>query len=238
MGIIVYNGISSQDYGIQVEHPPEYAYPARDYEIQHVPGRNGDIVLDKGSYQNVERVYDIAFGSYEQEFTTMANKVSEWLHLPSGYARLEDSYETEYYRMAVYEESGSLENLYSRAGRTTIKFNCKPQRFLKLGDQTTKFTKNGILENPTGFEALPVITIKGGTGGAFLSIGKYAIYISEINSSIIIDSEIQDVYNGTENRNSYVTLSDGFPRLLPGKNEISFEGSITSVEIIPKWWTL
>ena len=53
-----------------------------------------------------------------------------------------------------------------------------------------------------------------------------------------IDSELQDAYKGTTNCNSLVTLSNGFPKLIKGENEISFSGGITSVEVIPKWWTL
>lgn len=237
MGVVIFNGVSSLDYNIQVEHPPEYAYPERDYEIQHVPGRNGDVVLDKGSYQNVERSYDIAVGSYEEDYTVMVNRVSEWLHSSTGYAKLEDSYEPEYYRLAMYKEGGSVENLYGQAGRTTINFNCKPQRFLKMGNKSIKFTKTGILRNPTLFNALPIITVKG-SGKGVLRVGDYVVTISAIKSSITINSEIQDAYNGTTNRNADVALEVGFPKLLPGENEVSFSGGIMSVEVVPKWWTL
>ncbi len=237
MGIVIFNGISSREYDIQVEHPPGYETPEKDYDITHVPGRNGDIVIDNGSYQNVSRTYQIAVGSLQKNFTTMANYISEWLHSTSGYARLEDSYEPDYYRLAYYEESGNIENILEHAGRATIAFNCKPQRFLKSGDQTFTFTGKGVLRNPTRFESLPIINVKGSGSGA-LQIGSYTVTISAINTSITIDSEIQDAYSGTINRNSLVTLSNGFPKLTAGENTISYSGGITSVEVIPKWWTL
>ena len=62
MGVITFNGIASDKLDIQVEHPPGYETPKKDYEIVHVPGRNGDVYIDKGSYQNVSRTYDIAMG--------------------------------------------------------------------------------------------------------------------------------------------------------------------------------
>lgn len=237
MGIIIFNNVSSKDYHIQVEHPPEYVFPKRDYIIQHVPGRNGDIVLDTGSYQNAKRTYQIAVGSFEENYTTMVNKISEWLHSASGYARLEDSYEPEYYRLAMYEDEGTIENIFGQAGRTTISFNCKPQRFLKSGDILATFNKGGTLSNPTNFTSLPVITVKGNGNGVF-RIGDFTVIISEINSEIVIDSEIQDCYSGSNNRNSYVKLNNGFPKIIAGENEISFSGGITSMEVIPKWWTL
>lgn len=237
MGAVIFNSRSSEDYGIQVEHPPGYSYPERDYEVTHVPGRNGDIVLDKGSYKNVEREYEIAIGSTEEDFVNMANRIAEWLHSSSGYARLEDSYEPEYYRMALYEEDGEIENILFHAGEVKIKFNCKPQRFLKQGEKSVSFEKEGVLLNPTGFSSLPYIVAKG-TGEGTITIGDYTVTISEVNEETVIDSEIQDCYSGSDNRNSYVTLSNGFPKLITGLNSISFSGGITSVEVTPRWWTL
>ena len=135
MGIIMFNGASSKDYGIEVEHPPKYNYPERDYTIVHVPGRNGDLVLDSESYQNVERVYELAIGEYHGDFTVLANRLSTWLHSARTYARLEDSYEPEYYRMALYQEGTSIENFFHQGGRVEVTFNCKPQRFLKEGEK-------------------------------------------------------------------------------------------------------
>lgn len=237
MGFIIFNGISSKDYHIQVEHPPGYDTPERDYEVVHVPGRNGDVVIDKGSYQNKDRSYEIAIGSEDRFFPEMANDISEWLHSAVGYARLEDSYEPEYYRMAVYKEETEIENILFHAGRVTVKFNCKPQRFLKAGDMAVKFTSSGILKNPTRQIALPIITVYGSNAGV-LTIGEYIVNISNIRDSVVINSEMQDAYNGLTNRNADIILTKGFPKLKKGETEISFSGGITSVEVIPKWWTL
>lgn len=237
MGLIVYNGISSRDYHIQVEHPPGYETPERDYEIIHVPGRNGDLVIDTGAYKNVSRIYEIAVGSYFRHFTPMVNGVAEWLHSASGYARLEDTYEPEYYRLAMYEEATNIENILNQAGRATISFNCKPQRFLKSGDRTIEISNPATLYNPTKYVALPIITVKG-TGGGTLTVGDYTVTISDMESFVVIDSEMQDAYMGETNMNPYVTLDNGFPKLIAGENKISYTGGITAVEVIPKWWTL
>lgn len=238
MGVIIFNGQSSKDYGIEVEYFPKYETPSRDYDVIHVPGRNGDIYIDKGSYSNVNRNYDISFASLERDqYVPMANRVSEWLHSPLDYARLEDSYEPEYYRLAVYYEETSMDNILNQGGRTTISFNCKPQRFLKSGDRPIIFTENGVLKNPTSFPSLPIITVSGDGSGEF-SIGKYLISIEEIGLPITINSEIQDAYTNDINRNYDVVLYSGFPKLESGLNEISFSGGIKSLEVIPKWWTL
>lgn len=237
MGVVIFNGVSSKDYGIVVEHPPNYEIPERDCEITHIPGRNGDLIVDNGSFKNVEREYELAIGSYDATFASIANLLSEWLCAGVGYRRLEDSYEPEYYRLASYHESNSIENIYFHGGRMTAVFDCKPQRFLKLGETTVKFAEPGTIFNPTGFASLPTVTIKG-SGIGVLSIGGYSISISELADGLTINSDLQDVYLGTLNKNSVVTLANGFPKLAPGENNISFSGGITSVEVVPKWWTL
>lgn len=243
MGVVIFNGRSSADYGIQVEHPPEYQTPAKDYEIIHIPGRNGDLVIDNGSYQNVSRQYQIAIGDEKENFTDMANRISEWLNSASGYARLEDSYEPEYYRMAMFQDEVSIENILQHAGRATIEFNCKPQRFLKSGEEVISISKkHTILRNPTGFSSLPRIKVWG-MGPGYLKIGMRSVSISQIRYSIILDSELQEVYRdkdgeGDVNRNSDVTLSNGFLEFKPGDNEILYNGGVSDLEVIPRWWTL
>lgn len=237
MGIVIFNHVSSKDYGIQVEHPPEYQTPARDYELIHIPGRNGDLVIDNGSYQNVNRSYQIAIGDERRDFTDMANIIAEWLHSASGYARLEDSYEPEYYRMAMFQSELSIENIMQHAGRVTVEFNCKPQRFLKSGEEILQLPLDAVLRNPTGFHSLPSITVYG-SGQGELAVNGQSIAITNINGFIVLDSDIQDAYKGSVNRNSDIILYNGFPRFIPGENNITWRGGIKNVEVIPRWWTL
>lgn len=235
MGVITFNNIESDTYGIQVEIPPSYTMPERDYEVIHIPGRSGDIVIDKKSYKNVPRIYRIAVGSHTESYDTQVQRISEWLHSASGYARLEDTYDPDVYRMAMYSEENEISNIYNQAGRTTITFNCKPQRFLKDGDYVIKITASRTIQNKTYQTALPIIDVKG-TGEGILTINGNPIEISSIAGNITINSEIQDVYSHTINSNDKVIFSKGFPILTPGGNTIEFSGGITSVEVTPKWW--
>jgi len=237
MGIITFNNQSSEDIFV-VEHPPEYEMAERNYNIVPIPGRNGDLTMDMGSYKNVNRSYPIAIGAINGNYVAMANAVSDWLHSASGYARLEDSYEPDYYKMAMYSEEKSIDNILQQAGRATITFNRMPQRFLKTGDLKTIIAGPQTLTNPTKYTALPIITVKG-NGDGVLHVGDYTVTLTNIIGSIDLNCEIGDAYNGMTNLNMYVTVANRkFPKLVPGGNLISFTGSITSVEIVPKWWTI
>lgn len=234
MGVIIFNNKSSADCRIQVAHPPGYAYPERDYTITHIPGRNGDIIQDNGCYKNVERTYEVSFDAPNEDFATYANAVSAWLHSTTGYARLEDSYEPDYYRMATYQESNIFENLYNQAGTATIVFECKPQRFLKTGDNIIAIQNSLTIMNPTGFEAYPLFKVTGTSG--VLTVNGNSITFSSIDGFVMLDCELQDAYKETTNKNS--TVSGTFPVLKPGSNTISWTGGISSVTMKPRWWTI
>ena len=234
MGVIIFNNKSSADCRIQVAHPPGYAYPERDYTITHIPGRNGDIIQDNGCYKNVERTYEVSFDAPNEDFATYANAVSAWLHSTTGYARLEDSYEPNYYRMATYQESNIFENLYNQAGTATIVFECKPQRFLKTGDNTIAIQNSLTIMNPTGFEAYPLFKVTGTSG--VLTVNGNSITFSSIDGFVMLDCELQDAYKENINKNS--TISGTFPVLKPGSNTIRWTGSISSVTMKPRWWTI
>lgn len=247
MGIVIYNGVSSLDLHTLVQHPPEYAFPEKDCESTHVPGRNGDIITDTGTWQNVDRTYDMAIDARQISYTEVATNLVQWLHSSSKYTKLEDSYEPDYYRMAIYKNSGSISNLFQKAGVLEVTFNCKPQRYLKSGNEPTRFVDNptgtdlpnmSYYRNPTGFTAKPSIEVYG-TGSGTIYVGNYMVTVNDILDGMVIDSEIQDVYYGSINCNQRVSF-DEFPLLLPGddSNLITFTGGITSIEITPRWWTL
>lgn len=241
MGVIVFNGISSKDVGIEVETFPEYTIPEREYEAIHVPGRNGDVIIDNGTYKNVSRSYQVSIATYDIPYHQKMSGVAKWLHSAPGYARLEDSYEPDFYHLAYYNESVSIENLFNEAGKATIKFVCKPQRFYKSGEQIVTFNSNGSIQNGTVNIALPkIIVTKNGLQGT-VTVGDATLTIlASSGDTIIIDSELQDIYDPLgANKNSVVTFDDGiFPLLNPGLNTVSFTGGVTKVEIIPRWWTI
>ena len=237
MGIIKYNGISTDEVGIVVETPPDYEIPERNYEIIPVPGRNGDVVIDLNSYKNVVREYNIAIGEEDGDFSVLSSKIANWLYSGHGYLRLEDSYLPEYYMMAAVIAPNNIINILQQAGRATVQFNRKPQRFLKSGDRQITVTKQTTLFNPTQFNSKPLIIVNG-TGSGVVNIGGYSVKIDNLEDEITIDCELEESYKGTNNQNKKVTLSNGYPLLVPRDNIVNFSGGITKVTIIPRWWTI
>ena len=242
MGVVVFNGVSSKDYGIEVETFPTYEIPEREYESIHVPGRNGDVIIDNGTYKNVSGKYKVSIATWDKiSYSQKMAGVAKWLHSSSGYARLEDSYAPEIYRMAYYNKALSIENLFNQAGRGTIEFICKPQRFLKSGEFPVEFTGTGKIQNRTDNIALPKILVTTDDTVGTVTVGAATVSIAAgAGTNIILDSELQDAYTALgANKNSVVTLQQGmFPVLYPGENIVAITGGVTKIEIIPNWWII
>lgn len=240
MGSVVYNGKSSLDFHIHVEHPPKYRIPEKDIELIRIPGRSGDLVKDYGTYKNVLREYDISIASHEIPFSVLADRISMWLHSSvHGYARLEDSYEPKYFRQAFYQEETEVENILAHGGRATIAFVCKPQRYLKIGEHPQEFTAtdNVGLRNPTNMPAKPLIRVY---GAGQLGVGDCTLTITAHNNAYIdIDCDMQDCFFGATNLNQNVTLAQHrFPTLKVGTTGFSLGSGITKVIVWPRWWCL
>ena len=158
-----------------------------------------------------------------------------------GYQRLEDSIHPEYFRIGNFTSSIIPRMSRDRQLSTfELKFNCKPQKYLKTGEDSVTMTGSGnILINPTFYEARPLIAISG-TGTGVITINNQSVTISQNSGNFVIDCELEDAYSSYSraNYNSYITLSgNNFPVLQSGENAIGTTNSMT-ITITPRWWTI
>lgn len=227
---LIFNGKSSADFGVWISGGGTFNAPSRDADVETVPGRNGTLIFDNGRYNNISVVYP-AFIS--RQFAQRIDAFRAFMASQTGYQRLEDSYHPEEFRLASFrngiEVSTAVRNL---GGTFDIEFDCKPQRFLKSGEKLTAYASGAKIINPTQFEALPIIRASG--NGSITLNGK-TITISGNSGLIYIDCDLQDAYNGSINKNGYITPT--FPKLSPGSNTLTYSG-VTNVAVMPRWWTL
>jgi len=235
MNTFEFNGVNCAEYGAYVHS----MYPAnvarRSEEIVQIPGKNGDLVLPNGSFQNVEVEYQVFFKS--DYMSNYAALVAALLSV-DGYAILRDSRNENYFRMARLTNWES--DVVSRdlvAGAAVLTFDCMPQRFLVSGLVIQTFLQSGYITNQTSFTAKPNIRVYGyGT----VTIGNVTITIQQNQLEYIdIDCEAMAAFNGAVNANSLVSMSsDSFPVLAPGTTGISMTGNVSSIQIQPRWWTV
>lgn len=115
--------------------PINFPTPEKDVEVYEVPGRSGDLIVDYGSYKNVEITAEIAIQATAPDtFLTLYDALRASIMVQSGYQRLEDSLYTNEYRLA--RSTGvEMQQADSMRGTATITFNAKPQRYLTSGEE-------------------------------------------------------------------------------------------------------
>lgn len=232
----IFGGRSSLDFDIRVEKCPRFSAAQRIVERQTVPGRSGDLLIDTGTYSNINQAYEIWFRNPQRPTVQAAREIALWLLSGQGYIRLEDSYDPDIFRQALFAGPLDVENWMLTHGRAQLEFDCKPQRFFKSGQFPLQIVSGQYLVNP-GMPALPLIQITG-TGDGQLVVGGSTVDITDMAGGITLDCEIQDAYNGTLNLNNNITVTGGWPVLEMGQTAVAFSGGITAVEITPRWWTL
>ncbi len=228
---LYFDGKASTDYGLYITDAGIYSRPARKYDKVHVPGRNGDLILEEESFDNQEVTYPaILVNDYDNNYDAW----EAFLLAHKGYHKLSDSYKPDEFRMATFSRIEDVKTKTNAKGGTfKMIFDCKPQRYLKSGEKKHEITSfPAAFKNPTQFKAYPLITLY---GSGTLTIGDISIVLNTTSASVVIDCELCEALVAAENLN--ITTTGGkFPYLAAGLNTITWTGS--KIEIIPRYYTI
>ena len=193
---LTYDGVDSSSFGVFISGEGAFDAPARRGEMISIPGRNGSLFMDEGVFENITVEYPAFIGTgYESLFRQKLGDLRSWLSSRGNYKRLTDTYHPDEFRLGVYKEGLEVDPQHiTRAGKFTMKFDCKPQRFLVSGEDPVVFFSNGTIVNPTLFAASPLIKVTGNGTVAFGENGEYRFIVSNNTDTIWIDSEIMEAY--------------------------------------------
>ncbi|MBR3320689.1 MAG: hypothetical protein IKG04_01945 [Exiguobacterium sp.] len=238
-----YDGIDSLDYDLYITSGSVYDAPERVVDMIKVPGRNGNLAIDQGRFENIDVEYDVYTKDRSQ--TVFAQNIQDFrneLCSRHTYLQLSDDYNPNEFRLGIYKSGLEVEADIDRAGSIKLVFDCKPQRYLTSGQTSQTFTEAGSITNPTLFASSPLIVV---TGFGDLGIGSQTLTIEGDDSSqvVYIDCDIQEAWTmsgGVQSPANDLIQNAGeaFPTLNPGSNGISLGGNISSVVITPRWWQL
>ena len=123
-----FNGTSTAQLGLIVSGVSIFGAGSRKVEKAGIPGRNGDLQIELGGFNNYSVRYIV---SITDNFTTTAEAVREWLLESKGYCELTDTYHPDEIRRACFNSDieFTTTSLY-KYGQATIQFDCLPQRYL------------------------------------------------------------------------------------------------------------
>ena len=228
------DGIDARSAGIQLQAPIKFSEAVPVVEAQTIPGRNGDLIWETGSYEN--RSGSASCFCLQKDVEKAVSSAGRFLMGKKGYRRLETSDDPDHYWMARVENSPQIAMRLRTLAPFEIGFDCKPQRFVKAGENAIVFNASGSLFNQYGQIALPFITLYG-QGAGRLTIGNCVVDVKALDGTLYLDSDTQNAYNDNGNQNLNIN-APVFPVLGDGEIPIAFSGGIERVEIIPRWWEL
>lgn len=240
------SGEKSSDHGLYISGDKTFNSAEKEYEKVSVPGRDGDLIMSGSRFKNVNLTYHgIVIDNYEDNTAFLRS----WLLSGNGYKVLRDNYHPDEYRLATFSGPMDFSTLMLTAGETDITFDCKPQRWLNSGARFYEFNVRESINNETMFAAKPIIRVHANydTLGGEIMIGNYEINISPILNAeyVDIDCDLMNCHHESSNYNDAISVANSkWPVLEPitslnhGKTIIDYDGDISKIEIMPRWWKL
>ena len=212
-------------------------------DVKIASGRTAwSIQLDSSLYEAGDEIYGTVSGTYR-----ILSETSVKLSAISGYG-IEGS--------TIYTYSNGKPDVTFIAGtaNTVATWNETETDYVyQLSSPSTRYQFTLTTSIVIAYDGENTITVTcnaslSGTGANYLSFSKSNTFLDIYTDSLIgglghptyIDLEIGEAYKyyngGLIPLNSIVHMPAKLPTLLPGDNTISFDGTITSLKVIPRWW--
>ena len=258
MSYFSFNGKSCKEFGLTVEAIPNFLSARRKTEVFQIPGKSGDFIYQNGRYENLTQEYDVFLSPGEESYISAAKKIANWLGNVTGYARLEDDYDPDSFRMAYFAGPLDMTNWFRRKGRATLEFICRPQRYRKTGEAElsvsfgTPIINTGMPAEPYVSITYPDITANENTKTVILLNGKpwFTAEYMTYGGTVTVDTYTGKIHSTAYSAYPIDFQADMDLKLEPGENIIEVQlqdctgGSASTddhtptVKIIPRWWDL
>ena len=226
MGVII-NNQNTKTLGFALVGRPSIASAEKKYETTEVEGRDGSLTRFLG-YEDLK--FSLNFNILFQSDIKQKLREIKGVLAQAGTLSFDDS--PNFYYKIKQAQISETESVIKASGVFSVDFVAEPYEYQKTS-LTSYTTKPINLNNQTTTTALPIIKVTG-TGTVVLNVNGTGITLTGLTSSIVLDSELQEAYAGlTTNMNS--NMNGEFPVLKIGSNSITWTGTVTKVEIDPKW---
>lgn len=220
--MLLWNNIELRNKGIIVEKTPTISKGKKRINTYEIEGRNGVLMLDKGTYESF-------VVSVECHFDTTKTNINEIKEFLDGYGTLSFDGLTEYEAMIQNQiQFDKVQNFK----KFVIQFLCNPiskdinytevqvtnnEFLLYIGDATANMN--------------PIINIVG-DGELSITFNNKTFYLYDLDPLLTytLDCENKEIYN-SNGINCSNQMQYDFPYLISGNNIIETMGTISSFEI-------
>lgn len=226
-----WRGVSSDAHGVVVRSLPAPMTGPQRLTTVVVPGRHGALHLMENARDEVLLNIE-CYLPYEQGVSVSdLRTITGWL---SGSGRLTLSDQPGvYYEGAILDSiafqpvvPGYVDRLF------TVPVWVKPHAYVMNVSDIALTVSGTEITNPYSAESEPVIKVTG-SGDVTLDVGGIDVEL-DVDGYITLDCEARLAHKDGALAGSRVNLSE-WPTLRPGKNVISWTGTVTTVTISPRW---
>lgn len=224
MAEIMYNGISSREFGLRIENNVVYELSSNDVEALPVPGRDGVLLVDNKRLNPVDR--NIPFILIDEVFPKIS-KISEWLGA-KGWHELELSWDSDFVYKATNINTISIEEVLRQFGKFQAVFLVHPIKYYKDSLNAQPVSNGETVLNRGNVPAQPKLELTGSGDGVITINGRRTV-LENVQGSIILDMEKKLVYRDGLTEWDKLVREEGavYPYLDPGNNTISWTGDFT-----------
>lgn len=198
-----FDGKNISDFHVKVGDSGIYEAPVRSVQHSYIPRKNGSFITDNRYFEDVIIFYQaVMTEGFGESYDDLRAFLSDHANT---YFRLEDEFRPNHFRMAKFEKISGLRFTKHKA-RFDIYFRCKPQLFLKSGEQSVTV------------DELVTSTIKG-------SIVHVDLADDESIVDVLIDLNPQQEGGGTPSTTNIRPIKkiNGWKLIKTGKNLLPFE---------------
>lgn len=220
--MVLWNNTDLRTKGIIVEKIPTITKPKKRFDTHEIEGRNGVLIVDKGTYDT----FIVSLSCHFNE----TNSIDEIKSFLDGFGKLSIDGVREY--EAILRNNIDFEEILTSGFRKfQLQFLCNPiAHDITATDVSITSTPTTLTINQTA-NTYPVLTIKGSGNVVFyfnnkrfdlLSLDSTKTYTLDCNAKEIVDNASINCSN---------KMKYDFPYLKPGENTITYTGTLTQFTI-------
>lgn len=236
---LIFNNYQAEELGfIVVEGAPEIL-AQESYELIPVEGINGSLIINKGSYPDIEKTFTITAVDYmdDDDIEGMINSIKQWFFNITD-NRLFYAFENKYNIVKKVIFTEDIRTSFEQFGDFQVTFLCEPFYYIEEEDivieRTDEPVVTHIFTNNGDFESFPFIRVYG-AGDVKFELNGVEISIENVSEFVDIDSKLLLCLD-SQGRNKITEFVSDFPTLKMGDNEITIreDKGVSRIEIKPR----
>lgn len=223
--MILINDKNCSDLKIVFSELPSIPKPVRNVEEKFVSGRDGSLIIDRGTYQNIPIMLT---GHAECKRTELIDYFGI-----TGELKFETSPDRFWkYRVTAIDIKEVLDDGVLLA--FSINMSLDPHKYLVSGKSKIIGSSTLSLKNDYNAKAYPFLKIKGTGTTGIIKNGIQILSIKDVTDYVDIDCEADVIHRNNVNYDNKAT-GDTFYLDANKTTELKFTGNVSEVILIPNW---